>query len=57
LRSNPNARFAKELHLAAIEGEEKRQQRQLKQAATGGVAVAAAVGVAAGLVSLLLAKR
>jgi hypothetical protein len=57
LRTNPNARYAKELHLAAIEGEEQRQQRQMKQAATGGVAAAAAVGLAAGVLSLLLKKR
>jgi hypothetical protein len=57
LRTNPNARYAKELHLAAIEGEEQRQQKQMKQAAVGGVATAAAVGLAAGVLSLLMSKR
>jgi hypothetical protein len=57
MRSNPDARFAKELHLATIEGEERRQEKQLKQAAVGGVAAAAAVGLAAGVMSLLFSKR
>jgi hypothetical protein len=57
LRSHPDSRVAKELHLAAIESEEQRQLDQVKTAARNGVAVAAAVGVAAGLISLLLKKH
>jgi len=56
LRSQPSSRIAKEMHLAAIESEEERQRQQLKQAAVGSVAVAAAVGVAAGVVSLMMKK-
>lgn len=56
LRSQPNARIAKELHLASIEAEEEHQREQLKQAAVGSVAVAAAIGVVAGI-AMLMKKR
>lgn len=57
MRSQPSSRIAKELHLASIEAEEERNREQIKRAAVGGVAVAAAVGIAAGVASLLLSKR
>lgn len=57
LRSNPNARFAKELHLASIEGFEQHQSKQMKEVAVGGVAVAAGIGLVAGLASLLMKRR
>jgi hypothetical protein len=56
LRTQPNARFAKELHLAAIEGEEEKKREQLKQAAVGSIAAAVAVGVI-GIAGMLLSKR
>ena len=56
LRANPSSRIAKELHLASIEAEEDYKRKQLKKAAVGSVGVAAAVGVAAGLATLLLKK-
>lgn len=57
LRSHPESRLAKELHLASIEAKEQHDKRKLKEAAIGGVTAAAAVGVAAGIASLLLSKR
>lgn len=57
LRTQPSARFAKELHLAAIEAEEQRKQEQLKQAAVGSVAAAVAIGVIGGVAGLLLSKK
>jgi hypothetical protein len=56
LRSQPNARIAKELHLASIEAEEEHQREQLKQAAVGSVAVAAGIAVVAGI-AMLMKKR
>jgi len=57
LRTQPSARFAKELHLAAIEAEEQRKQEQLKQAAIGSVAAAVAIGVIGGVAGLLMKKH
>mmetsp|Transcript_46642 Transcript_46642/g.113653 ORF Transcript_46642/g.113653 Transcript_46642/m.113653 type:complete len:164 (-) Transcript_46642:1884-2375(-) len=57
LRSHPESRLARELHLASIEAKEQEDKRKIKEAAIGGVGVAAAVGVAAGIASLLLSKR
>jgi len=57
LRSQPNTRIAKELHLASIEAEEEREREQIKRAAVGSVAVAAGIGIAAGVASLLLKRR
>ena len=54
LRTQPSARFAKELHLAAIEADEERKREQLKQAAIGSVAAAVAVGVIGGVAGMLL---
>ena len=56
MRSQPNARFAKELHLAAIEADEERKREQLKTAAVGSIAAAVAVGVI-GVASMLLASK
>lgn len=57
LRSHPESRLARELHLASIESIEQEDKRKLKEAAIGGVTVAAAVGIAAGIASILLTKR
>lgn len=57
LRTQPGARFAKELHLAAIEAEEERKREQLKQAAIGSVAAAVAVGVIGGVAGLMLSGK
>jgi fission 1 protein len=57
LRAEPNARIAKELHLAAIEAQEQQNLQEAKKAAAIGVAGAAAIGIVAGVVSLLLHKR
>jgi len=57
LRSHPESRLARELHLASIESIERQEKQNVKEAVIGGVTVAAAVGVAAGLASLLLTKR
>jgi fission 1 protein len=56
LRTNPQARFAKELHLAAIEGEEEQKREQLKKAAVGSVAAAAVVGLI-GVATVMLQKK
>jgi hypothetical protein len=56
LRTQPNARFAKELHLAAIEGEEETKREQLKTVAVGSVAAAIAIGVI-GIAGALLSKK
>jgi hypothetical protein len=45
------------MHLSSIEAIEQEDKRKLKEAAIGSVGVAAAVGVAAGIASLLLTKR
>lgn len=57
LRSQPGSRVAKELHLASIAAEEMRQEQQLKRAAVGSVAVAATIGVVAGVASLMMKKH
>ena len=57
LRSHPESRLARELHLSSIEALEQSEKQKMKEAAIGGVAVAAAVGAAAGIASLLLTKR
>jgi hypothetical protein len=56
LRTQPSARFAKELHLASMEAEEEQKREQLKQAAIGSVAAAVAFG-AIGVVGVLLASK
>ena len=57
MRSHPESRLAREMHLASIEAIEQTEKQKMKEAAIGGVAVAAAVGAAAGIASLLLTKR
>lgn len=57
MRSHPESRLARELHLSSIESSEQEDKRKMKEAAIGGVTIAAAVGVAAGIASLLLTKR
>lgn len=56
LRSQPSARFAKEMHLAAIESEECRKRENLQRSALGSLGLAAAVGITAGIVSLMMKK-
>lgn len=56
LRTQPHSRVAKELHLAAQEGQELYQQEQFQKAAVTSVAAAAAVGVLAGVAGLLLSS-
>jgi hypothetical protein len=43
--------------LAAIESEEEKQRKELKDVAVGGLAAAAAVGLLAGVASLLLSSN
>lgn len=57
LRAQPGARFAKELHLAAIEAEEERERDKIKKAAIGSIGMAAAVGVVGVAASLLFHKK
>jgi len=57
LRSHPESRLAREIHLSSIESIEQADKQKMKEAAIGGVTVAAAVGIAAGIASLLLTKR
>lgn len=57
LRSKPESRLASELHLASIESQEQKEAKLKKDAAIGGAVAVAAVGVAAGLASLMLSKR
>mmetsp|Transcript_8632 Transcript_8632/g.10821 ORF Transcript_8632/g.10821 Transcript_8632/m.10821 type:complete len:164 (+) Transcript_8632:114-605(+) len=57
LRTNPDSRNTKELHLASIEGEEEAKEKQLKKAAVEGTIGVAAVGLALGVAGLLLKKR
>jgi len=60
LRSNPESRLAREIHLSSIESiEQKEEERERikKQAIGGGVVIAATVGIAAGIASLLLKRR
>jgi hypothetical protein len=56
LRTQPSARFAKELHLAAIEADEEKKREQLKNAAVGSIAAAVAVGII-GVAGMMLAKK
>jgi len=57
LRTQPQSRIARELHLACIESEEERNREDLKKAAIGSVAAAAAIGIVAGVASLMLSRR
>ncbi|CAB9500994.1 expressed unknown protein [Seminavis robusta] len=57
LRSKPGSRIASELHLASIESQEQKESQQLKQAAVGGTVAVAALGVIAGVASVMLAKK
>lgn len=55
LRTRPESRLAAELHLASIAAEEELERERVKRIATG-TGVAVAVGLAAGLASLLLKR-
>jgi hypothetical protein len=57
LRSKPESRLASELHLASIESKERKDAKQMKDAAIGSAATMAAVGLVAGLASLLLKRH
>lgn len=56
LRSKPDSRAAAELHLACIDAHEEAEQRKVKKAAAGTVAVAA-LGVAVAIGGMLVSKR
>uniref|UniRef100_A0A7S2YE06 Mitochondrial fission 1 protein n=1 Tax=Entomoneis paludosa TaxID=265537 RepID=A0A7S2YE06_9STRA len=56
LRTQPKSRIAKELHLACIEAHERSEKKKMKKAAMASAGVAAAIGVAAGLASIMLKK-
>lgn len=57
LRSQPQLRMAKELHLASLDAQEEKEIRKMKQTAAASVGVAAAIGVVAGVASLLMKKH
>lgn len=57
LRSNPENRNTKELHLASIEGAEVVRDKKIKKAAVESTIGVAAVGLALGVAGLLLKKR
>lgn len=54
LRVQPHSRIASELHLAAMEAEDQHQKDEFQKVAMNSVAAAAAIGIAAGVVRLLL---
>ena len=56
MRSLPENRLASELHLASIESQEQKEAKKLKDTAIGSAVAVAAVGVAAGVASLLLKR-
>ena len=56
LRTKPDSRIASELHLACIESQELKQEQQLQQAAVGGTIALAALGVLAGVASVMMSS-
>ena len=56
LRSKPDSRAAAEIHLACIDAIEEAEQRKIKKAAAGTVAVAA-LGAVVAIGGMLVAKR
>jgi len=57
LRSNPDSRNTKELHLASIESEEEENEKRMKRAAVEGTIAVGAVGLALGVAGMLLKRR
>lgn len=57
LRSRPDSRNTKELHLACIEGEEERKEQLLKKGVIESTIGMAAIGVAIGVAGMLLKKK
>jgi hypothetical protein len=57
LRSSPDSRNIKELHLACIEGEEALREKRIKKAAVESTIGVAAVGLALGIAGMLLKKK
>lgn len=57
LRSHPDSRNTKELHLAVIEGMEENKEKQMKKAAVESTIGVAAIGLAVGVASMLLRKK
>ena len=56
LRAQPQSRTAKELHLCCIEAHEQEEKKKMKQAAITSAAVAGAIGVVAGVASMMMKK-
>ncbi|KAL7580085.1 hypothetical protein ACA910_012849 [Epithemia clementina (nom. ined.)] len=56
LRTEPNSRIAKELHLASIASHEQNEKKKMKKAALASAGVAAAIGLAAGIASIAFKK-
>mmetsp|Transcript_26987 Transcript_26987/g.75940 ORF Transcript_26987/g.75940 Transcript_26987/m.75940 type:complete len:163 (-) Transcript_26987:367-855(-) len=56
LRSRPESRTAAELHLACIESKDQKEKEEAKKMAATGVGAAVAVGLLAGVASLLLKR-
>lgn len=57
LRTKPESTIANELHLASIESQEQEDAKKMKQAAVGGTVAVAALGVIAGVASVMMAKK
>lgn len=57
LRSKPSCRIAAELHLASIESQEQDDKEKMKQAAVGGTVAVAALGIIAGVASIMMSNK
>mmetsp|Transcript_3727 Transcript_3727/g.4893 ORF Transcript_3727/g.4893 Transcript_3727/m.4893 type:complete len:168 (-) Transcript_3727:201-704(-) len=57
LRSYPDNRDTKELHLASIEGQQLKKDEKVKKAAVAGSIVLGAGGIALGVTGMLLGKK
>jgi len=57
LRTNPDNRNTRELHLASIEGVEEETEKRKKKAAVEGTIAVGALGIALGVAGMLLSKK
>ena len=57
LRSKPDSRIGAELHLACIESQEQKDAEHAKNVATGGAVAVAALGVVAGVATMMMSKK